>query len=345
MWITIAFSYNTKIPRDDEVINGIAGLRHIEIGFLKPLLIIGDLLKRKVVLPLPCFALETSHNNFERVKHKWDDYFDLSMFNVIDKNPPFVFDNKGRPTEYNNKTIEYYNTDVNINELNNNIDIIVLSSYTDITRNKYSSSHIPIPINYRELLLSKRFNVSSYIKTLTDEILLKNKIIDYTFIHIRRGDFLYNKVLAPPFGTHTYTSPEYISKFIKKINFNIGNIIIIATNEKSIEYKNNIKKLIPYKTIIYEENLIDDILVNTIINDNYMKYQIMDEIAKRSKVNIITTELKLGDWFNYSLANNILQQPSTIKPKSKKIFSEFTFYTLGHVNIQRSKTFKMKFNS
>lgn len=34
MWITIVFSNNTKIPRDDEVIDGIAGLRHIEFGFI-----------------------------------------------------------------------------------------------------------------------------------------------------------------------------------------------------------------------------------------------------------------------------------------------------------------------
>ena len=53
MWITLVFSENNQIPSDDELQNGVAGLRHVEYGFLKPLLILGQLLNRKVVLPPP----------------------------------------------------------------------------------------------------------------------------------------------------------------------------------------------------------------------------------------------------------------------------------------------------
>ena len=316
MWITLVFSENNQIPSDDEFQNGVAGLRHVEYGFLKPLLILGQLLNRKVVLPPPCLALWGEHNNKQQVsiKRNWDDYFDLSSFNMIDKNPPFIFDNKGRPSGYNNKTIKYYDTNVNFNNIRNNIDIIVLSSYTDIKRNLYNYSYIKLPNNniFNTYPFKNRFNTSPLIKSIVDKILLKYKNIGYTFIHIRRGDFLYNKALAPPNGTITYTSPEYISKFIEKINSSIGPIIIISTNEKDNEYKNNIKCLLPHKTILFEEDLINDTITHEpithepITHDNYMIYQIMDEIARNSKVNIITTELKLGNTITYRLADNIL---------------------------------------
>ena len=124
---------------------------------------------------------------------------------------------------------------------------------------------------------------------------------DYVFIHIRRTDFLYNKILAPPYGSQVYTTPEFISTFVKKYIKN--KTIFISTDERDSKYKEKINELLNDYTIIFEDKIMSH-LPEEIINDNYQIYLILDEISRNARVNIGTTGyVRLGDKYDYCLSD------------------------------------------
>jgi hypothetical protein len=293
-WITLTFSDKTLIP-EKKVIGG-GGLRHNE-AYLVNLYKIGKYLNRKIVLPPPQYSLELMHNKGKCIPEniKWSDYFNLSPLNNIDFNSPFEFTSNGSIYTNTNNSIKYFRSNININDINKEVDIVVLVSYNNPEYNLKQFSGIP-PIDNIYIKL----HPSQLIKNIVNK-LLTDFTKKYTFIHIRRGDFLNNKVLAPPHGTHPYTTTEFIGEFIKKTS-DIDKVIIVSTNEKDNEYKINLKINLPDKILIFE-NTFTEKLSENIKNDNYMIYQIMDEIARRSNINIITHGLKLGNTYKYRLAD------------------------------------------
>ena len=142
------------------------------------------------------------------------------------------------------------------------------------------------------------FSTSKLVKKCVNNILSNLKLNNFTFIHIRRGDFLYNETIAPPDGTHSYTTPEFVAKVLKKKFKNI----FIASNEKDINYYKKIKELLPGFNIIIENEILKYIPKN-LFEDNYFIYQVSHEIALKSNYNIGTVGyVRLGNTYNLRLS-------------------------------------------
>lgn len=297
-WITLTFSNRQMIPKANEIQNGSGGLRHNQIGYLTPLQVIATCLGRRAVFPPPWLSLTIKHNKGINIDYDklWKDYFDISKFKNVDFNPPFTFKKNG--LILTNKKIKYYDSNIDLRKIDNNVDIIVLCNYNDKSKGKNRKRWSPIRIQCKNHKLNIKYNVSIKLKNIAKSIISEYKD-GYTFIHLRRGDYLHNKVLAPPLGTILCTNPEFIARFVNKTK-RIGKTIIIATDEVNIDYKNKIIELLPNNQIILEENIISN-LDEEIVKDNYMVYQVMDEIARRSKINIGTVSLKLGKKMDYCL--------------------------------------------
>ena len=307
-WLTLTFSKNKLIPDDNEEQIGQAGMRHCEFLFILPLLAFGNYLKRKVVLPPPWLCLEERHNDGKEIPKniKWSDYYDLTQFKHIDLNPPLTFATNGRIIS--NRYRRYYNSQISLDNIDKNIDIAIISNFNIPKENIHSwdpifttSAKLNLYKNYLKSIKSEYIRCSEKIKSIIDNILQKH-ITDYTFIHIRRGDLLHRGDMVPPIGTISYTEPDFIASFIKNHN-DIGNTIIIATNEQDITYKNKLTKLLSDKIVIYEEDIIK-LLAIDIKSNNYFIYQIMHELACRSKINIVTVKLRLGNRIDYNLSKN-----------------------------------------
>tara|TARA_Y100000385_G_C13070957_1_gene629039 strand:+ start:321 stop:1328 length:1008 start_codon:yes stop_codon:yes gene_type:complete len=304
-FITFTFSDSENIPSQNNNIIGYGGLNHNIEGYLKTLPNIACNFKRKAVYPPPWMCLDKRHNSNNIVSYNrtWKDYFDASKIKNVSFNPPFNFDKYGRIISKLN--IKYYPSDFilnnkNYHKIDKNADIIVIVKYKNDKFNLYD--HI-IYKPYITKYFNNKFNVSPLIKYYSNKIFHHLNIKDFVFIHVRRGDFLDNIELAPPKGTRPYTSPSYIFNFYKKIKLPYNNIFI-ATNEKDKEYFSKLKKLFKNYNLIFE-SLYKEILPNFILKDNYLIYQISFAIANLSKINIITHSLKLGDSYEYRLADSL----------------------------------------
>ena len=145
------------------------------------------------------------------------------------------------------------------------------------------------------------FKISEKFKEFADKIILGLNITKFCCIHIRRTDFLDNKILAPPNGTRPYTSPEVVAKFVKnKINSSLP--IFIFTDEKDEIYKEKLKKFINNR-LIFEKDFYK-FLDNSITNNNYSIYILLCEIANRSTINVGTHGyVRLGKKYHFRLCN------------------------------------------
>jgi hypothetical protein len=292
-YITLTFSRKGNlIP--NEIQGGVAGLRHVEHGFLIPLINIGYLTKRKVIFPPPWLCLLAKHNNNKKIDKisEWNEYYDIGN-NYKDDNI-LAFNNNGSITTY--KSVKYLsvenirNNTINLNNFPE--DIIVL---TNIQTQKFPVYH-ELPFDNRLKIVFK----SSYlVKNCVRNILFENNLLtnNYTFIHLRRGDMLDNDILIPPKGSRTITNPYCIAYFLKNKISNIN--IIISTNEKDVEYKKTIRNLVNDKHIFFEEELFR----NLPDFNNYIFYQICNELANQSNVNVVTHKLKLGNKIDYKLSD------------------------------------------
>ena len=288
-YLTVTFSNDTLIPEKISY-SGIAGMRHMQI-LLQEIIYLGVKLNRKVILPPPWIALWKKHNNDILIdkNKKWSDYFEWTDFHQYIETKPIITFNDN----YNintNLSYKYFDPSITKPEnIDDNIDLIIYSFWNNPkTGLKPYSLHKFYPkLGWNYPLIK----VSSVIRQIVDKILNRlglNMFNPYVFLHIRRGDFLHNKQLAPPVGTIAYTSPKYISEFIS--NKNIKDTIVISSNEKDTTYYEDLKKLLSNK-LIFEDELFKN-LDDTY--DNYQKYEILNEIANRSKINIYTTHPKLS---------------------------------------------------
>lgn len=303
-WIYLVFSTNTLIPENNDR-KGYAGLKHVEEGYLYPLIKIGNILCRKIVLPYPRLCLSRKHNNYRKITcTNWNDYIDITPYN-IDSNPPFeINDDYSIKTSYSYK---YFNSNTDINVLKNHydIDILILSNYNNPDINLEVSSYL----HYPNKGYSNMFDISSSLKTYANDILTKYELYNYIFIHIRRGDTLYGGYAHITNGTHKYTTPAYIYSYIKEVEkrekLNTNYKIVVATNETSPAYIINLKQLFTdgvYDNRLYIESDIIKELPTDITNNNYKIYQIMNHIANKSCINIITLKLRIGNKYAYRLS-------------------------------------------
>jgi len=298
-YITLIFSDNKGKPTKNFKSPGYGGLRHNEQGYLTKLPLVAKYLNRNAVLPPPWISLQFSHNNNKQTNknHNWDTYLNLDNIENLETNPPFSFSNNG--DIITDLSIAYYPSNTPLDKMNHDMDIIVLVNYYDKSSElkPWSFIHFNEINDYSQIT----YSTSNLLKNYAKKIISKLNFDNFTFIHIRRGDYLNNDVLAPPKGTEPYTSPEFISNFIKSKITN--NNIIVATNEKDPKYKQKLIELLDTYNLIFEEEYFK-YLPDNIKNDNYCIYLISNEIATNAEINIGTHGyVRLGEKYDYTLAN------------------------------------------
>ena len=293
MYITFIPNRDKKlIPPYTSPLVGVAGFSHNQIGILNRIPFIAKYCNRVAIFPSPYLILGVYHNNNGKLckNRKWEDYYDISKIFNVDFSEPFLFNEDG--TIDTSKSVEYVPADINLNELKaKTSEIIVLVLYNKPNSNLYYYSFLP---NVTQN------NIDFQPSRLLLDIVSRFQLPDlYTFLHIRRGDMLHNKSLAPPVGTHTYTDKTFICYVINNIIKN--DIVIISTNEKEKEYidfiTHNTSKVIIFESDLYQY-LSDDVM-----NDNYMIYQIMHTLALQSNENIgsISSYVRLGSKYHHCL--------------------------------------------
>jgi len=294
-YITLIFSDTNGKPSKHFRPTGYGGLSHNFSGYLKPLVNIAKKLNRIAVLPPPWISLNNRHNNEKCVPKDlyWDEYFDLNKINnVVSK---LMFDYESNGDIITSKSITYYSSNTNLNQMKTNSDIIALVNHND-SKGKlriYTMLGSPGPITY---------NISIKYKELVKNIILKLNVTNYASIHIRRTDFLDNKKLAPPNGTRPYTDSHFVTNFIKnKINNKLP--IFIFTDEKDETYKMKLIKLLKDYRLIFEKDFYK-FLDDSITNNNYSIYVLLCEIANRSLINVGTHGyVRLGKNYHFRLCN------------------------------------------
>lgn len=218
------------------------------------------------------------------------------MTTIDNVTPKLIFNYKDNGDIITNKSITYYSSNMKLNKIKSNSDIIALVNHNDVKKKLriYTMLSPAGPITY---------NISEKYKELAKNIILKLNITTFATIHIHRTDFLDNKILAPPLGTRPYTSPEFVANFIfDKMNVKIP--IFIFTNEKDITYKQNIIKYVKGYRLIFENDFYK-FLDDSITNNNYSIYVLLCEIANRSIINVGTHGyVRLGKKYNFRLCNH-----------------------------------------
>ena len=239
-YLVLIFSDRDGKPSKNFNPTGYGGFCHNYIGYLKRLPIIAKYLKRKAVYPPPCFSLEKGHNNNNTAYESWERYFNLDKAKSLEKNPPFSFDSNG--DIISNMSIKYYPSNCQLHKIKNDVDIVVIYNFDNSNGKLFKSSFLEPKIKnkikkiyYLSEINKYELPTSNLLIGHAENIIYKLKLNNYAFLHIRRGDFLDNHILAPPKGTRPYTTPEFICNFIKnKIDLKT---IFISTAEKDLSYK------------------------------------------------------------------------------------------------------------
>lgn len=295
-YITLIFSDRNGKPsenfRPQKANTG--GFCHNINGYLIPLINYAKRLNRVALLPPPWISFEELHNNNQPIPKNiyWDEYFNLSGISNV--SPKIIFNYKENGDLITNKKIGYYSSNTSLSNIDQSCDIIALVNYENPSArmNVYRMLGACRPIS---------FNISDKYKQIVNNLISGLKLNQFATLHIRRTDFLDNHILAPPHGTRPYTSPEFISTFIKeKLPNNLP--IIIFTNEPEKSYKQDITKLLRNKNkILFEENLYNYIPEN-IYKNNYSIYIVLHEIACRAQINVGTTGyVRLGNKYDLTL--------------------------------------------
>jgi len=333
-YLTLTFSNDQVIPKENEEVLFTGGLRHNQLAYLSKLPYLASFLNRTAVYPPPWLSLEKKHNKGTKLptSRLWSHYFNTSLIQNVEFNPPFHFLPNGLVellpnglvaplpnglVESPTLSIKYYDAFSQPNSLDSETDIIVLSNFNNKERGTYSYSQL-YDLSPHTKPLSITFQNSNQIIQLVDNLLTEEKIQPFYFLHIRRTDYLDNNLMAPPLGTRPYTSIAHIAKCLREINDNnikrvrevndnniipeIPKTLIISTDEKSTEYKKNLVKVLKEFRIIYEEEFITR-FPEEFLNDNYYTYQVMNEMAKRCQINIGTVGYcRLGNKCDYLLS-------------------------------------------
>merc|ERR1712194_116131 len=104
----------------------------------------------------------------------------------------------------------------------------------------------------------------------------------FSFLHVRRTDYLDNYILLPPYGSRPCTSPAYIRRTVPLF---ANETLVVATDEpRGSEYYRDLRQALtqPGVRIIYEEEIIRS------STDQYMAFLTLDEVAKRARRMVCT---------------------------------------------------------
>lgn len=286
-YLTVVLSDRIGRPSDTFRSKGVAGFRHVEFGFVNALCTYAKMLNRKAVLPPPRFLLEARHNNDKCVSENftWNKYLNLSRYKNIEHQPPFDFlENTDIST---NKELKYYPSNTSFYDIDNSVDIVALLNYQDESRYLQMCSHLPYTRQIRN-------PCSNFILSFAKRIISELKLNPFIFIHLRRGDM--------ELQTNDYTNSAFVSEIINS-NIKKNSCIVIATNEKSVKYKNDLRENLTEYTLYFEEDF-REYLPDEVLNDNFCMYLILDVIARLSRLNIGTSGYcRLGNRCNYLLDN------------------------------------------
>ena len=289
--------------------------------------VVVKILGRKIIFPPPWICLDSKHNFDKKINKNitWEKYIDINKIKNLCNGNQFKFKDNG--DLITNLPIKYYPNGTSIKKINNDIDIIAIVNFNQ--NNKYIYSEINLNDNYffcrnttfyyeKYLLNSNKFFISNLLTKYANNIIIKLNLKKYTFIHIRRSDFLDNSNTAPPFGSISYTNPIFIQKvIIEKVK---NKNIFIATDEVDENYKKSLINLLSDYNLIFENDIYKYIPKN-ILDDNYCIFQILYQIAIQSSQNISTTiDISLGDKYEYSFQEHYYIENPNLKTT---IFQEY----------------------
>lgn len=198
-YLVLIFSDNNGKPSKKYGPTGFGGFRHNELGYLKLLPVIAKYLNRTAVLTPPWISLESRHNNNKPINknHTWSTYLNVDKIEDLETNPPFSFSDNGDIVT--DLSVTYYPSNTPFEKMENGVDIIALVNYNDIISGLKTWSHLRFPEknNYTRI----NYSTSNLLKSYANTIMSKFNFDKFIFIHIRRGDYLDNRALAPPKGS------------------------------------------------------------------------------------------------------------------------------------------------
>jgi len=239
---------------------------------------------------------------------------------VLDTKYPVSFDNNGRINT--DLSLKYYPSTVSIEDIDDDIDVVVLVNFNNKKSGSTSYDHLVSPLLKKhtrnaafrgiwavpEIITTllpnlEDFRLSSELVRHVDTIVNSMDLKSFIFLHIRRGDTSDNKSYCPPKGTRPFTTPDHVYTSLLKIS-DIPTIVLGyngGTNDKEDRYVERLTEKLNGRRLITEAD-IEKYLPTSIKENNFKLYIMMDEIAKRSTINISTHHCKLGGTADYTLS-------------------------------------------
>lgn len=318
-YVVLTFSGTTLIPTINEPQRGRAGLRHVQEGFLEPFAKLATNMNRQAVFPPPWLCLEGRHSKKAKLTtdSTWSEYFSSP---VLDTKYPVSFDNNGRINT--DLSLKYYPSTVSIEDIDDDIDVVVLVNFNNKKTGSTGYDYLPSPLLKKHIknisftgiwaipeiittLLSnlEEFRLSAELAGYVDTIVKSMGLKSFIFLHIRRGDAADNKSYCPPNGTLPFTTPDHVYASLRKIS-DIPTVVLGyngGTNTTDDRYVERLTEKLNDRRLITETD-IEKYLPTSIKENNFKLYIMMDEIAKRSTINISTHYCKLGGTADYTLS-------------------------------------------
>ena len=318
-YVVLTFSDTTMIPKINEPQHGRAGLSHVKEGFLEPLAKIATNMNRHAVYPPPWLCLEVGRHSKRELDtdSTWSEYFSSP---ALDTGSTVSFDNNGRINT--DLSIKYYPSTVSLDDIDDDIDVVVLVNFNNKKTGSTSYDYLTLPLlkkhtrnvaflgiwaipeiittlltNLQEFRLSDE--LTGYVDTIVDSMDLKS----FIFLHIRRGDTSDNKSYCPPNGTRPFTTPDHVYASLLKIS-DIPTVVLGyngGTNSTEDRYVEHLSEKLNDRRLITETD-IEKYLPTSIKENNFKLYSIMDELARRSTINISTCKSRLGGTADYTLS-------------------------------------------
>ena len=288
-YLTYTFSYDCLGSKNftSRNIAGVAGLRHVEMcltNFLQT-----PHKGRSLILPSPAIMILQSHARYPLPPAvQWSDLYDISKWGI--KEEAIVkFMPDGAVESPLGLNISYFRPSDVKTALKSTSDVAVVN-YCNYQSQKKAYRHYMCHTAGRNAAL---FRPSKKLLDKAEKIIDQKLGGRYALVHIRRGDFLHNKKLAPPNGTYPYTEKMFVANFIEKELSE--KVVLLASNEECPEYYTFIMENTPSKRIVLEKDIFD-------FSDHpIVRYVVLRELAERSSTNVATRHLRMGKRADKSL--------------------------------------------
>jgi len=261
----------------------IAGMRHVQ-QCLKHIIYIANKTNRCAVLPPPWLFLASYHNNNIEIDKNisWNRYFDFSdeenigFISKKDSEIIHLYNPRGKVISKSNLNIKNIKPNSDIDP---EIDVVVVTYFDDADNNiKIYDCHANDNLKF----FNYKFKPSELVKNISKRV--RNKFNNnFNTIHIRSGDLKKENL--------KYISKEYILDFFNKHNISKTKPIILFTNEKNISEYQNLKE---QYNIIFDIDIEELMHIRDTLQDNFLLYEVSNDICRYAKINICTSSQKLG---------------------------------------------------